>query len=490
MARIEPFSLSAVEISSKVQAGALSPRDVADHFIERTERLAPKLNSHLYWNRDQVLAQVERVEKRLAAGERLPLAGVPVVVKDNICTQDAPTTCASKLLSGYQPPYDAAVVEKLRAAGAVLFGKANLDEFAMGSSNENSAYGAVRNPFDTERVPGGSSGGSAAAVAAGLAPVALGSDTGGSIRQPAAFCGIVGVKPTYGRISRFGLVAFGSSLDQIGPMTRSVADAALVLDVLSGHDGRDSTSSEKPATAAQSGLQSGEAPKRIGVVKELMGDGLDAGTRAAVTAALAQYEKLGCRLVEVSLPYIAYSIAAYYIIATAEASANLARFDGVRYGVRADRPGQSLKDMYRRTRSQGFGREVKQRIMLGTFALSSGYYDAYYAKANRARQLIADDFAKAFAQVDLLATPVAPTTAFKIGEKAHDPLAMYLGDICTLAVNLAGLPALSLPCGRDATGLPVGLQLIAPAFAEESLLKGAQAYEHATRWSEQLRPSL
>jgi aspartyl-tRNA(Asn)/glutamyl-tRNA(Gln) amidotransferase subunit A len=492
MATFQPFQLTAAEIGRKVASGEFRAADVAEFYIGRNEKHAKDLNTNLYFDKSAVQAQVRVLDERLKNGEKPRLAGVPVLVKDNICTKGVPTTCASKILAGFKPPYDAHVVDRLKAEGAIILGKANCDEFAMGSSNENSAFGAVKNPWDTSRVPGGSSGGSAAAVAADLAPLALGSDTGGSIRQPASFCGIVGLKPTYGVVSRYGLVAFGSSLDQIGPFARSVTDAALLLDVISGHDRRDSTSANRPATKLQAALVQDikQKPLKIGLVKEFFGDGMDAGTKAALSEALGVYRGLGATIVDVSLPYLKYSISAYYLIATAEASANLARFDGVRYGLRADDGTLSLKDMYRKTRSQGFGREVKQRIMLGTFALSSGYYDAYYAKANRARHLIGEDFAKAFEQCDLLVSPTSPTTAFKIGEKSQDPLAMYLSDICTIGINLAGIPGISIPCGFDRQGLPVGMQLMAPRFGEEQLLRGAYLYEQATKWNEQSQPNL
>ncbi len=491
MASPQPFALTASAIAAQVRAQDASAVEICEFYVKRTAAHAQTLNTHLFFDADDVKAQARAIDQRVRSGETLPLAGVPVVVKDNISTKGVPTTCGSKILAGFRPPYDAHVVERLRAAGAVIFAKANCDEFAMGSSNENSAYGVVKNPWNINCVPGGSSGGSAAAVAADLAPIALGSDTGGSIRQPAALCGVAGLKPTYGRVSRYGLVAYGSSLDQIGPMARTVQDIALVTDVISGHDGRDSTSSKLAATELASALKPGESVRglKIGLVREFFGEGMDQATRAAVTAAIETYKSLGAVVEELSLPALKYSIAAYYILATAEASANLARFDGVRYGHRHQEPGMSLKSMYRKSRSAGFGREVKQRIMLGTFALSSGYYDAYYAKANRARQTIANDFARAFQQVDLLVSPTSPTVAFKIGEKSQDPLAMYLADICTIAANLAGLPGISIPCGADPQGLPIGLQLMAPQFAEEKLLKGAYAYEQASQWH-QRHPSL
>jgi len=490
MSQIEPYTLTARKIATAVQSGDLRMQDVAAFYLDRTDRFACELNTHLYWSKDVVAQQVRFQEERLGRGEKLPLAGVPVLLKDNICAKDMPTTCASRILADFRPVYDASVVARLRAAGAIIFGKANCDEFAMGSSGENSAFGPTQNPWDRTRVPGGSSSGSAAAVAADLVPVALGSDTGGSVRQPAAFCGVVGLKPTYGLVSRFGLVAYGSSLDQIGPITRTVDDAALLLDVISGHDPQDSTSLAVSPTQTAASLTASKplAGLKLGLVRELWADGLDQGTRAAVEQAVKIYTTLGATVREIGLPSLQYSISAYYVLATAEASSNLARYDGVRYGYRHEKPGQSLKEMYRRTRSEGFGREVKQRIMLGTYALSAGYYDAYYAKANRARAMITRDFDRAFTQVDLLIAPTAPTTAYKIGEKTRDPLAMYLGDIGTLGANLAGIPAVSIPCGFDAQGMPVGLQLMGPRLSEDKLMKGAQLYEQACHWHR--RPQL
>ena len=487
-----PFTLDAATIAKDVLAGRISAGEIAEFYIKRTESLAKSLNTHLQFDPDQIRRDASRQQARIKSeGSRMPLAGVPVLVKDNICIRGYKTTCASKILENYVSPYDATVIERLREAGAVFFGKANCDEFAMGSSNENSAYGPVRNPWDQSRVPGGSSGGSAAAVAADLVPVALGSDTGGSIRQPASFCGIVGLKTTYGRVSRYGLVAFGSSLDQIGPMTHTLADSALVFDVISGHDNRDSTSLN--LTPAKSFTDLGRASlsgMKVGIAKEFFEEGLDSEVGKSLESAIAELKKLGAEVRTVSLPNIKYSVATYYIIATAEASANLARFDGIRYGHRSRQKDLSLRDLYRATRAEGFGREVKQRIMLGTFALSSGYYDAYYAKANRARAMIAEDYRKAFEQVDLLVSPTAPSPAFKLGEKSNDPLSMYLSDICTIPVNLAGIPAISIPCGFNAAGLPIGMQLMAPKMGEEKLLHGAFAYEQATGWRSQRQPKL
>ena len=487
---LEAYTLSASQIAADVCTGRLDPAVLSEFYIQRTEKHASTLNSHLFFDASNVRSQIGRLKERLKNGEKLPLAGVPVLVKDNICVQGQPTTCGSKLLRDYKPPYHATAVQKLVDSGAILFGKANCDEFAMGSSSELSAYGVVRNPWDLGRVPGGSSGGSAAAVAADLAPVSIGSDTGGSVRQPAAFCGIVGLKPTYGRISRFGLVAYGSSLDQIGPMTRSVKDAALLLDVLSGQDERDSTSLRLPATQSLAALDGDLRLDgvRLGIVREFFGEGLESSSRRALDDAVALMKSLGATVTEISLPYVKYSVAAYYLIATAEASANLARFDGVRYGQRVTEGASNLAEMYALTRSQGFGREVKKRIMLGTFALSAGYYDAYYAKANRARAMLKRDLDQAFSQVDLLLSPTAPTAAFEIGAKTSDPLAMYLGDICTIAANLAGNPAISIPCGVDAKGLPVGLQLMAPAGGEIQLLKGSYVYEQAFGFGSKFKP--
>ncbi|HUD40754.1 MAG TPA: Asp-tRNA(Asn)/Glu-tRNA(Gln) amidotransferase subunit GatA [Dokdonella sp.] len=409
-----------------------------------------------------------------------PLAGVPFAQKDNFCTAGLRTTCASRMLDGFVPPYESAVGERLQAAGAVSIGKTNLDEFAMGSSNETSHYGPVRNPWDPTRVPGGSSGGSAAAVAAGIVPFATGSDTGGSVRQPAAFCGVTGLKPTYGRVSRWGLIAYASSLDCPGVLARSAEDCACVLGAIAGHDPRDATSAARPAEDYLAALDAPLAGLRIGVARPYFGAGVEAGVGAAVQAALAEYERLGARLVEIDLPHAHLAIPAYYVIAPAEASSNLARYDGVRFGHRCAHP-RSLEDLYTRSRAEGFGAEVRRRILIGTFALSAGYYDAYYLSAQKARRLIAGDFDAAFAQVDLIAGPTAPTTAFALGEKSADPLAMAAADVNTVAVNLAGLPALSIPAGLHA-GLPVGLQLIAPAFAEARLLAAAHRFQQATDW--------
>ena len=419
-------------------------------------------------------------DTRYARGGNLPpLAGLPVAVKDVICTTDFPTTCGSRILDGWVPPYDAYVVTRLREAGAVIIGKTNMDEFAMGSSTENSAFGPTRNPWDVSRVPGGSSGGSAAAVAASLAPVALGTDTGGSIRQPAGFCGIVGLKPTYGRVSRYGLVAFASSLDQIGPMTKTAGDAALLLQVLAGRDVRDSTSADLPVPLYKEALNGGVRKLRIGIAAEAFGEGLASNVRDAVLAASRILEQEGAQLVEVSLPTISYALPTYYLIATSEASTNLARYDGVRYGLRA--ASTDLYSMYTKTRREGFGPEVKRRIMLGTYALSAGYYEGFFLKAQRARTLVRRDFLHAFERVDLILMPTSPTVPFGLGEKVEDPLQMYLADVYTIPVNLAGLPGISIPCGF-ADGLPIGLQLIGRPFDEPTVLRAAHAYEQATQW--------
>jgi aspartyl-tRNA(Asn)/glutamyl-tRNA(Gln) amidotransferase subunit A len=427
---------------------------------------------------DEARTAARAVDQRVAAGEDPgPLAGVPIALKDNLCTRGIPTTCSSKILEGWLPPYDATVVQRLAAAGAVAVGKTNLDEFAMGSSTENSAFGPTRNPLDLSRVPGGSSGGSAAAVAAGFAPLSLGSDTGGSIRQPAAFCGVVGVKPTYGLVSRYGLVAFASSLDQIGPFSPTVADAALLLEVIAGHDPMDSTSIDQPAPELVRHLDDGVDGLRIGVVSELMGEGIEDDVRARVEAAVEVLAGAGAKVDEAHVPAATLGLSAYYLIAPAEASSNLSRYDGVRYGLRVDAP--TTPAMNAATRTAGFGDEVKRRIMLGTFALSAGYYDAYYGKAQQVRTLIIRDFAAAYEQFDLLITPTTPSTAFAFGAKTADPLSMYLSDVCTIPSNLAGDPAMSVPFGTGADGLPVGVQLLAPALQEATMFRAAAVLEAA-----------
>ncbi len=469
---------SAFEIREQIARGATSAVEIARAYLARAEELNPKLSCFLTIDHEGALAAASQVDRARNAGEPLgPLAGVPIALKDNLCTRGTRTTCASKILGDYIPPYDAHVVEALRASGAVILGKTNLDEFAMGSSNENSAFANVHNPWALDRAPGGSSGGSACATAAGLASLALGSDTGGSVRQPAAFCGITAIKPTYGRVSRFGLVAFASSLDQIGPMARSVREAAQLLEVIAGHDRRDATSADRSTGAYLAACDGGVKGLRVGVVRDLL-DGLqDADVRAGVEAALAALETGGATLVDVSLPHAKHAVSVYYLIATAEASSNLARFDGIRYGLRVR--GEDLTQTYTNTRAEGFGPEVRRRIMLGTYALSAGYYDAFYLKAQRVRTLIRRDYDTAFERCDLVCTPTSPTPAFALGEKTSDPLEMYLADIFTLPPSLAGLGAISTPCGLSADGLPVGIQLVARPFEEEVLCSAAQVVEDA-----------
>lgn len=448
-------------------------RQTVEFSLTAAEKLNETLNAFLEIDRDGALQRAEQIEKR---DQRGPLAGIPIAVKDNICVRGMQASCGSKILGDYHPPYNATTIERLNEAGAVIIGKTNCDEFAMGSSNENSAFGPVRNPWDTTRVPGGSSGGSAAAVAAGIVPIALGSDTGGSVRQPASLCGVIGLKPTYGRNSRYGLVAFASSLDQIGIFAREVEDVARVLGVVAGRDKHDATTADVPVpdyTAAMNGDLKGA---RLGFPRALFGKGLDDEVKKSVESVVDVYRDLGVEIVDVELPRAGSAIAVYYIIATAEASSNLARFDGVRYGFRAE-DAPELRQMYRRTREEGFGAEVKRRIMLGTYVLSAGYYDAYYRKAQQVRTLIKDDFLKAFERCDAIITPTAPTPAFAIGEKVDDPLAMYLNDIYTVTANLAGIPGMSIPCGLSAERLPIGFQLLGPYWSEPTLFKLAYGYE-------------
>ncbi|MBL8188597.1 MAG: Asp-tRNA(Asn)/Glu-tRNA(Gln) amidotransferase subunit GatA [Acidobacteria bacterium] len=469
--------LTIEEIHNLYESGDATPSEIVRTTLEKIEADNERLNAYLTINRENASIAATAMDADIrSAVKTKPLAGIPVVVKDNLCAARVRTTCGSQILGNYLPPYTATAVKKLEDAGAILVAKANMDEFAMGSSTENSAFGTVRNPINTDYVPGGSSGGSAVAVAAGHVPVSLGSDTGGSIRQPASFCGIVGLKPTYGRVSRFGLVAYASSLDQIGPFATSVKDAARVLTAISGHDRHDSTSVNEPVPDYLSALTGDIKGLRVGVPPECFGEGLDSEVKASVEAAITRLKDRGAEIVEVHLPHTKYVVAVYYLIATAEASSNLARFDGVRYGYRTE-DARSLSELYRRTRDEGFGAEVKRRIMLGTFALSSGYYDAYYEKAQRVRAMLANDFAEAFNKCDVIATPTAPTPAFKVGEKSDDPLAMYLGDIYTVTINLAGVPAISIPCGASSAGLPIGLQLIGNHFDEARLLNAAFAYE-------------
>jgi aspartyl-tRNA(Asn)/glutamyl-tRNA(Gln) amidotransferase subunit A len=473
-------------IASELAGAVTTARDVTARSLDAAARLNGTLNAFLQIDREGALARAEGLDD--AAGGGGPLRGIPIAVKDNICVRGMQATCGSSILAGYHPPYDATVTERLNAAGAVIVGKTNCDEFAMGSSNENSAYGPVRNPWDTERVPGGSSGGSAAAVAARIVPAALGSETGGSVRQPAALCGIVGVKPTYGRVPRYGLVAFGSSLDQVSVFGLTVRDAALVLQTIAGRDERDATTADVEVPDYVANLGGGDLKgARIGVPRALLGEGLDADVRARVEEAIDAYRGLGAEVVDVELPHAKYSIAVYYIIATAEASSNLARYDGVRYGFRAEDP-KDLREMYRRTREEGFGAEVKRRIMLGTYVLSSGYYDAYYLKAQQVRTLIQRDFLNAFGRCDAVLTPTSPTPAFRLGEKTDDPLSMYLSDIYTCMANLAGIPGVSVPCGLTPSGLPVGFQLMGRHWGESDILRLAHAYEQAHPLTE--RPGL
>ncbi len=463
----------------------ISAVELAEQTLQRITQVEPEVHAFLTLTRDRALAQARRVDERIRAGETLsPLAGIPVALKDNLCTMGAPMTCASKILQGYMPPYESTVTHKLDEAGAIFMGKTNLDEFAMGSSTENSAFGPSRNPWNTRCVPGGSSGGSAVAVAAGEAVYSLGSDTGGSIRQPAALCGVVGLKPTYGLVSRYGLVAFASSLDQIGPFAPTVEDAALVLQALAGHDPKDSTSLKVEIPDYSQSLIPDLKGVRVGVVREFFGPGTDPDVHAAVEKAITTLKELGATVQEISCPRFQYGLSVYYIIAPSEASANLARYDGVRYGFRKN--ADSLIPMYAETREEGFGPEVKRRIMIGTYALSAGYYDAYYLKAQKVRTLIKQDFLDAYQKVDVLVGPTSPTTAFEFGAKASDPLTMYLSDVCTIPLNLGGGAGISIPCGFDQKGLPIGLQIMSDALQEPKLFRVAYAYEQATDWHSRL----
>lgn len=471
--------LTLVEASDLLRNRRLSSEELTRGVLDRIEATDPAVHSFVTLAPETALEQAREIDRRRKAGEELgPLAGVPCALKDNFCTCGVRTTCSSRILDNFVPPYDGTAVAKLRAAGAVIVGKTNLDEFAMGSSTENSALFPTLNPWDTSRVPGGSSGGSAAAVAAGQALFSLGSDTGGSIRQPASFCGVVGMKPTYGRVSRYGLVAFASSLDQIGPFAHTAADCALILNAICGHDRCDSTSANLEVPDFTQALTGDLAGIRVGIPEEYFGEGIAPGVAERVSEAVEVLRSLGAEIGECSLPHTEYALSAYYIIAPAEASSNLARYDGVRYGYRAS-GGKDLIDLYGRTRDEGFGPEVKRRIIMGTYALSSGYYDAYYLKAQKVRTLVKRDFDRAFEKFDLIVSPTSPTVAFQVGEKAEDPLAMYMADICTIPVNLAGLPGISVPCGFD-QGLPVGMQLIGRAFDESTLLRAADAFQGAT----------
>ncbi|HDH04912.1 MAG TPA: Asp-tRNA(Asn)/Glu-tRNA(Gln) amidotransferase subunit GatA [Nitrospirae bacterium] len=477
---MELYSLSIDEARSAIVKGEISPQELVIALFERIDALEERVGAYVSLARENALRQARQAEDDLKGNAEKALVGIPLAIKDNICTEGIKTTCSSKILENFIPPYESAVTQRLKEEGYILIGKTNLDEFAMGSSTENSAFGLTKNPWDFERVPGGSSGGSAAAVASDECIAALGSDTGGSIRQPAAFCGVVGLKPTYGRVSRYGLVAFASSLDQIGPITKNVRDSAILMNIISGHDLYDSTSADMPVPDFTSNLGQEIKGLKIGIPKEYFIEGLDKEVEDSVKEAIKKLESLGAIPVEISLPHTEYAVAAYYILATSEASSNLARYDGVKYGLRAD--GEDLIDMYMRTRDEGFGAEVKRRIILGTYALSSGYYNAYYKKAQQVRTLIKEDFEKALENVDVIVTPTTPTPAFRIGEKTDDPLQMYLTDIFTLSVNLAGVPGISIPCGFTARNLPVGLQIIGKHFDEESILKIAYAYEQATDW--------
>ncbi|MDD3928097.1 MAG: Asp-tRNA(Asn)/Glu-tRNA(Gln) amidotransferase subunit GatA [bacterium] len=475
------YDMTLHQLWKMLREGETTVQEIYGSFAGRIEEVEGRVGAFVNLTPDLAERQVLKAADRWSEGRGItPLTGLPVAVKDNMSLVGVPVTCSSRMLENYIPPYNATVVERLAEDGAIFPGKTNMDEFAMGSSTENSAFKVTRNPWHLDYVPGGSSGGSAAAVAAGEVPAALGSDTGGSIRQPSSFCGVVGMKPTYGRVSRYGLVAFASSLDQIGPITRDVRDCAIMMNALSGHDACDSTSADIPVPDHTAGLGRDVRGLRIGLPKELFGEGIDAGVRQAVRAAVDLLVGMGAECMELSLPHLEYSLPVYYIIATAEASSNLARYDGVQYGYRADDV-KDIIDMYSRTRSEGFGTEVKRRIILGTYALSSGYYDAFYLKAQKVRTLIKSDFDKAFTQVDLLITPVSPTTAFKVGEEVGDPVQMYLSDICTIPINLAGVPAISMPCGFD-NGLPVGMQIIGKPFDETTMLRAAYAYEQSTDW--------
>ncbi len=481
-------TLTVHQLHEKLKSREISSRELTAAVLAQVEKAEPRVKAYVTITAEEALEKAREVDRRIASGEELKaLTGIPMALKDNMCTEGIKTTCASRILHNFVPPYSATVAEKLVREGAVLLGKLNMDEFAMGSSNENSAFHPTRNPWDLDRAPGGSSGGAAAAVAAAEAVFTLGSDTGGSIRQPASFCGVVGLKPTYGRVSRYGLIAFASSLDQIGPVTRDVKDCALVLQAIAGHDDKDSTSADLDVPDYLQSLNGDIKGMRLGIPKEYFASGLEREVRQTVEAAIKQMEELGAVCEEMSLPHTEYALPAYYLVAPAEASSNLARYDGVRYGYR-DEEAEDVISMFRKTRSKGFGAEVKRRIMLGTYALSSGYYDAYYLKALKVRTLIRRDFDQAFEQFDAIVAPTSPTVAFKIGEKTGDPLSMYLSDLFTIPVNMAGLPAISLPCGFS-EGLPVGLQIIGKPFDEATILKVAYHYEQSTPYHRQ-RPDL
>jgi aspartyl-tRNA(Asn)/glutamyl-tRNA(Gln) amidotransferase subunit A len=485
---MELFQKTIHEVAADLKAKKLSSVELTKATMAHLKAVEPKVQSFITVTEEVALAQAAEADKRLASGNQVsPLTGIPLGIKDLLCTKGVQTTCASKMLEGFKPPYNATVVDRLNAAGAVMVGKTNMDEFAMGSSTESSYYMKTKNPWNLNCVPGGSSGGSASCVSADQAFASLGSDTGGSIRQPAALCGIVGLKPTYGRVSRYGLIAFASSLDQIGPMTKDVEDCALMMNAIAGHDEKDSTSANVAVPDYTAEMKKSIKGLKIGIPKEFFPDGMNPEVTEATKKAIEQLKSLGAEVHEISLPHSPYSLAAYYVLAPSEASSNLARYDGVRYGLRV--PGENIVEMYSKTRAAGFGPEVKRRIMLGTYALSSGYYDAYYLKALKVRRLIKQDYDQAFEKVDIIVTPTVPNPAFKFGEKTDNPLTMYLEDIFTISINIAGVPGLSLPCGISKTGLPIGLQMIGKPFDEATLLKAAYAYEQSTDWHKR-KPSL
>ena len=485
---MELHNLTIHELKEKLKRREISARELTLEFIKRIERVEKDIHSFITLTKDDALKQAEDIDNKIKAGKDLPLLGIPLAIKDLICIRGVRTTCGSKILSNYIPPYDATVIKKLRDSGAVFLGKLNMDEFAMGSSTETSHFGVTRNPWNLDAIPGGSSGGSAASVSADECAGSLGSDTGGSIRQPASMCGITGLKPTYGRVSRFGLVAFASSLDQIGPMTKDVTDTAILMNVISGKDPLDSTSADVPVPDFTKSLLNNVKGLKIGIPKEYFVEGMDGDVEKSVKGAIEIFKKLGAEIKEVSLPHTDYAVSAYYVIAPAEASSNLARYDGVKYGYRTDNS-KNLLSMYKKTRREGFGAEVKRRIMLGTYTLSSGYYDAYYLKAQKVRTLIKKDFDDAFKNCDILITPTAPTSAFKIGEKFDNPIQMYLSDIFTISVNLAGVPAISIPCGFSKNGLPIGLQIIGRHFDEETVIRAAYTFEQNTDYH-QKKPNI
>jgi aspartyl-tRNA(Asn)/glutamyl-tRNA(Gln) amidotransferase subunit A len=486
---LELTELTIHELSRRLKKREVTSKELTEAYLKRIEEVDEKVRAYITVTRDEALKSAEASDKALEEGSKVtPLTGIPIAVKDIFCTKGILTTCASNILANFVPPYDATVVKKLKRAGTVILGKVNMDEFAMGSSTENSAFSTTRNPWDLERVPGGSSGGSAAAVAASECAASVGTDTGGSIRQPASCCGVVGLKPTYGRVSRYGMIAFASSLDQGGPLTKDVKDAALLLNAIAGHDPMDTTSMDAPLPDYTAGLAEGVKGLRVGIPREYFIEGIDKEVEGAVREAIGVLEGAGAELVEITLPHTEYAVSVYYLVATAEASSNLARYDGVKYGLRVEEA-ESLLDMYKKTRYRGFGPEVKRRIMLGTYSLSAGYYDAYYKKASQVRTLIKKDFEEAFKKCDVIATPTSPTAAFKLGEKLEDPLTMYLSDIFTISCNLAGIPGISLPCGLTGQGLPVGLQILGSPMDEATVLKAAYTYEQATGWHEK-RPEL